>query len=787
MHPSAIHKPGSQPQELRRELARYTEPKVLSVFGEHILKTNYYLSPEGIVRDAWENNALDPEESKKAGELCQAGHFKEAADSLGFTEAVPSSVWAIKSVGQARSGILPKVVWDDQMRGLAKDIMISHRLGEPGNYQPAHLTGPTGASKTFAFQATYAVAGIACEVIRAQQSSSSDVNIEMLEGGDKARIKDRAEHFRDMASFACFQNPRSRYLYYRELNSAIKRDGINGVQAHDNLSRETLDNLANIDGLPKDGETLGVNVPGMAERVRRAGGVVVFDEVNLFPPDKLPDVFKFMNTQGERGTINCGYGLTSNPASEEYGNRFEMTADLRTRQRPVQVQSRSELQTQAFVENYLGVPNDDPTSSSQVLEEVIEILRADGTPEDHIDQITRSRESALPFVAKTLPPPVAHEMARRISLFHSRCEQASGRGKDLDLRSKGVAVDGFRPSIRSLCSFLDDWNQRVLSHALNDNPQRALVGGTEDLLNLVDVQYAVLAANESITDIYERPGTLVVSGSTQVVGPDDPIGGAISFFEHARSEAKLDPSSLMELAAEVTSAQSMIEDKFDGVMNSLAANGIDQSDVPEPFLEFITPLKRDNVHISKSDDGQYVGAVEINPLSLSSFDLNQIPKGAASPVPMTLPAEHKDLPPGVFISVHNDGSECLYTVTTMGHKQEFTEKSLEAYVDRNMNEQGVLFVNPDPNLPEITDIYVVSLLARPFRLEQKGNPVDYEEPDQSQKVTQQQPAGRTNARKVKRRSNTDASTSPQPIPAGNFVEGSLFDQAGSPSRESQQK
>jgi len=514
MHPSHLRSTEELSNRLRQEIHRYSKCQMVTLFGESILRTSYWLKSGTLLKECFESHGLPPEDRARVQDYASADRRDEGAAALGFPEHLPSSVWAHETLRNQRETILPRIVWDDKTRENVQAILQCHRLSRPGNYRAAYLTGPTGGSKTLSFLAAYTALGIPVEVIRGVQSSSSDVNLELLEGGTVAKVENRGEIVRRHAAFGVFSRPQARYAYYQALVRTAKKNETDLLSAHSELASAELDELAAMEGLPAEGEAVAARIYGKTELARRAGAAVVFDEVNLFPEDKMNDVIKFLNDEGVAAPPNTVFGMTSNPPSEEYRNRTPLNADALGRIRIVQVPARSLNQHEDFILENLGYPR----TNERTAREVANFLRADGAGEELAEAVEKGQRRGGLMISGLFGPEVSGTVAQRLASFQAQMEEQTMPGGPLHPATYGLSIDASKPSVRSLASLLEDWSQVVEAAVFEKSPD-LVFSSAKAVKSFVDPQLALLALHEAVEREYVVPYSYVGNAGTVLLGP----------------------------------------------------------------------------------------------------------------------------------------------------------------------------------------------------------------------------------------------------------------------------
>lgn len=559
MNASNLHERGPAADRLKESLTQYTWHDVVVFCDQMLLRTSYWLKSGSVLRDAFLEGQIDPtvtevvRSSFEGVELDQIRNqpfsvneasWQAAAHQLGLPEAVPKAVDSIRKVEAQRAAVLPRLIYDDKLSANMSEVVKSHGLSEPGDYRPALLSGPTGASKTHAVLATYAILGMAVNLIEGSASESGDVRIEKITGGSISKDSDFSAFMSDVAAKGHFQTSNARLHYYQELSLVAKNAGCDLVDAHGRIPKESWLNLARLDSYPVDEQAFTVPFPGQVRMGQIADQINLVDEVNKFSSANQGALRDHLSSATRTAAPNTAFVFTANPPSQDYP-RTPMSADLLGCCRVHRVSPRSKDEYRSYIAGWFCLKGADSATERQARK-----LVTDNNPRSP-DRSAPTEMGSLestgrePSLVAALPPKLRAELADRLAPTQVFLETEALQGGLLHPETYGSEDIGSRPSVRSLATLLKCIDSKLLLESLR----------TQDPVSDLPPATVGNAITESITEeIYARY-TYSSDGPTVMIDPDAVPSAAtdnsVISIDAALLKNKLDPDSVAALVKDL--------------------------------------------------------------------------------------------------------------------------------------------------------------------------------------------------------------------------------------------
>jgi hypothetical protein len=627
MHASALLEEGSVADALREALSHLTWYDTPTFCGERILRTSYWLKSGSIIRDAFLDQAL-PQAEMTAIENAFSGRdpkttkfsqseeiWQEAAKRLGLPNAVPRSVASIKAVEQQRKLIIPMTFWDERLELNMAHILTQHGISRPGAYSPALLQGPTGASKTHSVLAAYSVLGIAVNIIDGSPSQTSDVRIDLITGGMRAKDRDFESYVKGLASMGFFQTQAARLEYYQRLSKASDTFGCDLVDAHERLGKEDWADIAKRDGYPLDSTSFSVHYPGRIRLGQHADMVNLIDEVNKFNVANQQEIRTFLSAESVRFGFNTAFMFTANPPSEEYQGRSVLGADIIGCCDRLAVTPRNADQYREYIASYLGARSDGTSLGKEVMALVASNNPRSPDKTAPTDLSSIAVDDRVPFVGRVLKGTDVLQLAERIGTLQQELENAAVPGGRLHPGTFGLQVDAPKPSVRSLSQLLSRFNDIVASKALESSKGHLdVTNAAKEVDGEILAEALSIAIEEKVLDQY----TFERDGDAQIIAPqqinslaDNDESGNKGTLQAMIARAKLREMDLQKLFAKYVKQDPEAELKTIAQTRHLLNRSFNSKNWSSANLtnEALLPLHR---YINEKTNGECIG-VDVDP------------------------------------------------------------------------------------------------------------------------------------------------------------------------------
>ena len=516
MTPALLYSPDREVRsQINQSLDRFTSYTVIDFLGDKLLQHSYYWKPSYWAKTFHQKGILN----SKAMEYINAQssptgiNWDKVAALDGLPESIPVSKWALETIEKQRVKMIG-TVWSQKLVDNLSAISGCIRDGRPGNYQPALLQGPSGASKTFAVTILGNLIGRPIMLINGESKGGVSASIRLLRGGNGPSGTSQISLMEHRASHGVFETLETRQAYYRRINILVQEGRASDfLDAHSIIQEDQWKDLSRLDQIPEDPK-LAAKLFGKAEVARQNGAIVLFDEANKFDEGIQSEMEGFFNSYQDNNPTNTCYIMATNPPSAAYPDRKRFSKSIMDRSTMIDVAPFSRTDFQNHILGSIGGDGTDLKVQYRGKEESISKLikktvtqkgiAPDGgvLSSSHVEKIMPNIGGKALF-SEILTNQSKTQIAEKIADIHMHIDSSLNEGGSLNPATHYIERDENSVSIRSLNKLLNSVDAHYMSEVYD-----VLSSGKsieENFTNNQIVEIVGESLSRGVEDTYIRP------------------------------------------------------------------------------------------------------------------------------------------------------------------------------------------------------------------------------------------------------------------------------------------